>query len=128
MPRQVRDASLETRTARSRLKWLTGPLPADRTRTAPRLSEARQRPWDVGWALLPGTGTDSTEYLRTPGNIIVVADDYADADNHGVLSFTQAQDRVDLRPDVVPTKEASSLLSARLSNATQQTSNSVVVI
>src|SRR5215472_11230257 len=91
MPRQVRDASLETRTARGRLK----------TRKDPhyRLIETGLH---LGYRKLangPGTWVrrqyDGERYrienLRTPAGKFVIADDYAEADGVEVMSFAQAQ-------------------------------------
>jgi integrase len=95
MPRKVRDANLETRTARSRLKVAHKPYF--------RLIEPGLH---LGYRKLahgPGTwisrrysgeGAYTAENLRTPDGGIIVADDYADADGERVLNFTQAQQRV----------------------------------
>lgn len=93
MPRKVRDAALETRTARSRLK----------TRHDPyfRLIEPGLH---LGYRKLasgPGTwivrrysgGRYSTENLRMDDGLLVVADDFSEPDNHSVLSFGQAQEQ-----------------------------------
>jgi integrase len=95
MPRKVRDASLETRTARGRL-----PVPADHKPyyrlIEPGLHQGYRKPasgpgtwvrrrWD------PGAGKYKVENLRTPDGDLVLADDYAEADGVGVMSFAQAQ-------------------------------------
>jgi integrase len=91
MPRQVRDASLETRTARGRLKVRKDPHY--------RLIESGLH---LGYRKLasgPGTWVrrqyDGARYrienLRTPAGKIVIADDYAEADGREVMSFAQAQ-------------------------------------
>jgi len=95
MPRKVRDASLETRSARSRLK-------------------ARHKPYfrliepglHLGYRKLgsgPGTWiarrynaetkTYAVENLRTTDNELVLADDYGDADGVRILNFAQAQQK-----------------------------------
>ena len=95
MPRKVRDANLETRTARSRLKAAHKPyfrliepglhLGYRKLANGPGTWIARR---------YSGEGDYSTENLRTPDGAIVLADDFADADGERVLSFTQAQNRV----------------------------------
>lgn len=92
MPRKVRDASLETRTARSKLKLRQKPYY--------RLIEPGLH---IGYRKLgtgPGTwiarryaggGKYNVENLRTPSNDIILADDYADADGTSILTFAQAQ-------------------------------------
>src|SRR6516165_731368 len=91
MPRQLRDASLETRTARGRLKVRKDPHY--------RLIESGLH---LGYRKLasgPGTWVrrqyDGARYrienLRTPAGKIVIADDYAEADGREVMSFAQAQ-------------------------------------
>ena len=95
MPRKVRDANLETRTARTRLKVAHKPyfrliepglhLGYRKLANGPGTWIARR---------YSGEGDYSTENLRTPDGAIVLADDFADADGERVLSFTQAQNRV----------------------------------
>jgi integrase len=91
MPRQVRDASLETRTARSRLKVRKDPYF--------RLIEQGLH---LGYRKLasgPGTWVrrryDGERYkienLRTPDGRLIIADDYAETDGREVMSFAQAQ-------------------------------------
>jgi integrase len=94
MPRKVRDASLETRTARSRLKI--------RHKAYFRLIEPGLH---LGYRKLgsgPGTwiarrydggGVYRTENLRTVDNALVLADDYDDADGKRILTFAQAQQK-----------------------------------
>jgi integrase len=94
MPRQVRDAALETRTARSRLKVAHRPyyrLIAPGLHLGYRKLASGPGTWVARRYI--GTGAYSTENLRTSGNLIIVADDYDDADGEAVLSFAQAQDR-----------------------------------
>ena len=95
MPRKVRDANLETRTARSRLKAAHKPyfrliepglhLGYRKLANGPGTWIARR---------YSGEGDYRTENLRTPDGALVLADDFADADGERVLSFTQAQNRV----------------------------------
>jgi integrase len=91
MPRQVRDASLQTRAARSRLAARKDPYY--------RLIEQGLH---LGYRKLasgPGTWVrrqyDGERYrienIRTTSGELVVADDYADADGREVMSFAQAQ-------------------------------------
>jgi hypothetical protein len=40
-----------------------------------------------------GEGKYAVENLRTAGRVLVIADDYSEADGHTVLSFGQAQER-----------------------------------
>jgi len=92
MPRKVRDANLETRTARSRLPVRHKPFF--------RLIEPGLH---LGYRKLtsgPGTwlkrcyvgkGKYVTENLRTPDGAVVLADDYEDSDGERILSFAQAQ-------------------------------------
>jgi integrase len=93
MPRKVRDANLETRTARHRLPVAHKPYF--------RLIEPGLH---LGYRKLtsgPGTwvkrsyngdGTYHADNLRTADGALVLADDYADADGERVLSFAQAQE------------------------------------
>jgi integrase len=92
MPRKVRDASLETRTARSRLPVAHKPYF--------RLIEPGLH---LGYRKLPsgpgtwvarrysGEGRYTVENLRTADGELILADDYEDADGVRVLSFAQAQ-------------------------------------
>lgn len=95
MPRKVRDANLETRTARSRLTARHDPyfrliepglhLGYRKTKSGPGTWLVRRR---------VGTETDkrySTENLRTRDGELVLADDYDDADGITILTFGQAQ-------------------------------------
>jgi integrase len=92
MPRKVRDSNLETRTARSRLAVAHKPYF--------RLIEPGLH---LGYRKLPsgpgtwiarrygGDGRYAVDNLRTADGEIVLADDYADADGHRVMTFAQAQ-------------------------------------
>jgi hypothetical protein len=114
MPRKVRDANLETRTARSRLK----------TRHKPyfRLIEPGVH---LGYRKLPsgpgtwlarrytGRGSYTVENLRTQAGDLVIADDYAEANGERVLTFSQAQERA-RTPKVVPTARGSYMVGDAL--------------
>jgi integrase len=100
VPRKVRDASLETRTARSRLKVAHKPyfrliepglhLGYRKLASGPGTWVARR---------YTGDGKYSVRNLLTPGGALVVADDFSDADGRAVLSFGQAQQQAKaLRP------------------------------
>ena len=94
MPRQVRDATLETRTARARLKVAHKPyyrLIAPGLHLGYRKLASGPGTWIARRYI--GAGAYATENLRTPGSAIVVADDFDDANDDTVLSFAQAQDR-----------------------------------
>ncbi len=87
MPRQVRDANLESRTARSRLKVAHKPYY--------RLVE---RGLHLGYRkLASGPGNWVVRHYQGDGNYrlknIGSADDYSDADGQRVLNFGQAQDK-----------------------------------
>jgi integrase len=94
VPRKVRDASLETRTARTRLKVRHKPYS--------RLIEPglflcyRKLAGGPGtWAVrrYVGEGDYTLENLRIADAAIVLADDYAEADGERILTFAQAQQR-----------------------------------
>jgi integrase len=95
MPRKVRDASLETRTARSRLKVRHKPyfrliepglhLGYRKLGSGPGTWIARRYDGEGGYAV---------ENLRTIDGQLVLADDYEDADARCILSFAQAQQKV----------------------------------
>jgi integrase len=92
MPRKVRDSSLETRTARSRLPVAHKPYF--------RLIEPglhlgyRKLPSGPGtWIVrrYSGEGRYAVENLRTAEGNLILADDFAEADGGCVLNFAQAQ-------------------------------------
>lgn len=97
MPRKVRDANLETRTARSRLTVRHDPyfrLIEPGLHLGYRKLTSGPGSWLVRRRV--GTGVDkrySTENLRTRDGELVLADDYADADGLTILTFGQAQQR-----------------------------------
>jgi integrase len=92
MPRKVRDSALETRTARGRLAVAHKPYF--------RLIEPGLH---LGYRKLPsgpgtwiarrynGNGKYVVENLRTRDGLLVVADDFDDADGTRILTFAQAQ-------------------------------------
>lgn len=92
MPRKVRDASLETRSARSRLKVRHKPyfrliepglhLGYRKLASGPGTWLARR---------YVGAGAYTVENLRTAESGLVLADDFEDFDGSRVLSFGQAQ-------------------------------------
>src|SRR5215813_8714975 len=92
MPRKVRDASLETRTARSRLKARHKPyfrLIEPGLHLGYRKLTSRPGTWIA--RRYNGEGGYAVENLRTPDGALVLADDYQDADGERVFSFAQAQ-------------------------------------
>jgi integrase len=95
MPRQVRDASLETRTARSRLK---AQHKCYYRLIEPGLHLGYRKPLagPGAWVVrrYKGDGEYAVENLRTPHGAFVLADDFADPDGVAVLSFAQAQQQV----------------------------------
>lgn len=92
MPRKVRDSSLETRTARAKLKARHKPffrliepglhLGYRKLASGPGTWVARR---------YSGDGQYVVENLRTPEGALIIADDFSDADGVGVLTFGQAQ-------------------------------------
>ena len=92
MPRQIRNSSLETRTARSRLKVQHKPyfrLIEPGLHIGFRKLTSGPGSWVV--RRYKGDGVYSVENLRTAQGELVVADDFAEPDGAGVLSFAQAQ-------------------------------------
>jgi integrase len=92
VPRKVRDANLETRTARSRLKAQHKPyfrLIESGLHVAYRKLTSGPGTWGKRQYL--GNGEYRLENLRTADGGFVLADDYEDADGERILSFTQAQ-------------------------------------
>ena len=99
MSRQIRDAALETRSARSRLKAQHKPYY--------RLIESGlhlgyRKPVGGGPGSWPvrradGAGGYSVQNLRTPSGELILADDYEDPDGARVMSYAQAQ-RAALKP------------------------------
>ncbi|MGB8431137.1 MAG: integrase, partial [Pseudolabrys sp.] len=94
MPRQVRDASLETRTARARLKAVHKPY-FRLIEPGLHLGYRRLASGPGTWVVrrYGGGGKYSVKNLFTADGQLVIADDYSDADGRGILSFAQAQAR-----------------------------------
>src|ERR1043166_4705500 len=93
MPRKVRDASLETRTARSRLRVRHKPYARLIEPGLPLLyRKLTSGPGTWIARRYAGDGRYLTENLRTPQGDLIIADDYSDADGVRVLSFAQAQE------------------------------------
>ena len=92
MPRQVRDANLETRAARGRLKVQHKPyfrliepglhLGYRKLAAGPGMWIARR---------YQGDGAYAVTNLRTDDGVLVIADDYSDGDGVAVMTFAQAQ-------------------------------------
>ena len=92
MPRQIRDSSLETRTARSRLKVQHKPyfrLIEPGLYIGFRKLTSGPGSWVV--RRYKGDGVYSVENLRTPHGALVLADDFEEPNGVTVLSFAQAQ-------------------------------------
>jgi integrase len=93
MPRRVRDANLETRTARSRLSVAHKPyfrLIEPGLHLGFRKLASGPGTWVV--RRYSGSGGYTVKNLLTGDGVLVVADDFSEADGHGVLSFGQAQE------------------------------------
>jgi integrase len=92
MPRKVRDAQLETRTARSRLKVRHKPyyrLIEQGLHLGYRKLGSGPGTWVARRYI--GVGNYRTENLRTIDGAIVLADDFDEADGKRILNFAQAQ-------------------------------------
>jgi integrase len=92
MPRQIRDSSLETRTARSRLKVQHKPY-FRLIEPGLHLGYRKLTSGPGAWVVrrYKGDGAYAVENLRTPQGALVLADDFAEPDGIAVLSFGQAQ-------------------------------------
>lgn len=93
MPRTVRDANLENRTARSRLKAGTKPhfrLLEPGLHLGYRKLTSGPGTWVV--RRYAGKRHYQVKNLRTPTGAVIIADDFADADGNAILSFKQAQE------------------------------------
>ena len=91
MPR--RDAALETRTARSRLKVAHKPyfrLIEPGLHLGYRKLASGPGTWVV--RRYSGGGTYTVKNLTTADDKLVIADDYSETDGNSVLSFGQAQE------------------------------------
>src|SRR5215216_1566894 len=98
MPRKVRDSSLETRTARSRLKVAHKPyfrLIEPGLHLGYRKLASGPGTWVV--RRYSGEGSYTVKNIITADDKLVVADDFSDPDGHGILSFAQAQERAKAR-------------------------------
>ena len=95
MPRKVRDASLETRSARARLKVRKQPY-FRLIEPGLHLGYRRLANGPGTWIVrrYAGQGRYTTENLRAADDAIVLADDFADADGEHILDFAQAQRKV----------------------------------
>ena len=94
MARTVRDLNLETRTARGRLKVAHKPyfrLIEPGLHLGYRKLASGPGTWLVRRYV--GGGKYAVKNLATDSGVMIVADDYADADNSLVLTFAQAQQR-----------------------------------
>jgi hypothetical protein len=113
MPRKVRDANLETRTARSRLKTRHKPY-FRLIEPGVHLSYRKLSSGPGAWLARRYTrgGSYTVENRRMAAGDLVIADDYAEADGQRVLTFSQAQERA-RTPKVVPSARASYTFSGR---------------
>ena len=94
MPRKMRDAALETRTARSRLKVAHKPyfrLIEPGLHLGYRKLASGPGTWVV--RRYSGGGTYTVKNLTTADDKLVIADDYSEPDGNSVLSFGQAQEK-----------------------------------
>jgi integrase len=94
MPRKVRDSNLENRTARGRLRTAHKPyfrLIEPGLHLGYRKVTKGPGTWVV--RLYSGGGKYTVKNLTTADGKLVIADDFADADDRGILNFAQAQAR-----------------------------------
>ena len=94
MPRKMRDAALETRTARSRLKVAHKPyfrLIEPGLHLGYRKLASGPGTWVV--RRYSGGGAYTVKNLTTADDKLVIADDYSEPDGNSVLSFGQAQEK-----------------------------------
>jgi integrase len=99
MPRQIRDANLETRTGRSRLKVSHQPyyrLLEPGLHLGYRKLSSGPGKWVV--RRYRGDGGYTRENLRTADGALIIADDFAEADDVGILTFAQAQAAARIKP------------------------------
>ena len=92
MPRKVRDANLETRTARSRLPVRHKPffrLIEPGLHLGYRKLTSGPGTWLV--RRYRGEGRYVVDNLRTPDGELILADDFEDSDGQSILDFAQAQ-------------------------------------
>ena len=94
MARKVRNSSLETRSARARLKTAHKPyyrLIEPGLHVGYRKNASGPGAWIV--RRYTGNGNYTAENIRTADGALIVADDFTEADGHAVLTFGQAQER-----------------------------------
>ena len=94
MPRKVRDAALENRTARSRLKVQHKPyfrLIEPGLHLGYRKLASGPGTWVV--RRYSGSGSYTVKNLMTADDKLVIADDYSEPDGNSILSFGQAQEK-----------------------------------
>src|SRR5450759_5098738 len=98
MPRKVRDANLETRTARSRLKVAHKPyfrLIEPGLHLGYRKLASGPGTWVV--RRYSGDGRYSVKNLTTADDKLVVADDFSEPNRNSILSFAQGQERAKMQ-------------------------------
>jgi integrase len=94
MPRKIRDAALETRTARNRLKVEHKPyfrLIEPGLHLGYRKLASGPGTWVV--RRYSGGGSYTVKNLMTADDKLVIADDYSEPDGNSILSFGQAQEK-----------------------------------
>jgi integrase len=98
MPRNIRDSALETRTARGRLKVAHKPY-FRLIEPGLHLGYRRLANGPGTWVVrrYSGGGKYTVKNLTTADGKLIIADDFADADDRGILSFAQAQGRARLQ-------------------------------
>jgi len=114
MPRQVRDASLESRSARARLTVQHKPyfrLIEPGLHLGYRRMANKPGTWLVRRYV--GNSAYTVRNLTTEDGNLVIADDYSDANGRGVLSFAQAQGKAKaMRPASMQAKGPYSVADA----------------
>jgi integrase len=95
MPRQIRDSSLETRTARARLQARHKPY-SRLIEPGLFLTYRKRKTGPGAWVerRYKGAGGYTSENLRTPEGALVLADDYEEPNGVTILSFAQAQQQI----------------------------------
>jgi integrase len=98
MPRNIRDSALETRTARGRLKVAHKPY-FRLIEPGLHLGYRRLANGPGTWVVrrYSGDGKYTVKNLTTADGKLVIADDFADANDRAILSFAQAQGRARLQ-------------------------------
>ena len=94
MPRKVRDAQLETRTARSRLKVAHKPY-FRLIEPGLHLGYRKLASGPGTWVVRRYIGDEKYELknLKTRVGALIMADDFSDSNGASVLSFAEAQER-----------------------------------